>query len=156
MHARTMRTPAGNCSAAAHLFGPDGVTALDKSVKYTIMRDGMQKHNKGDVVDTKYWQAVPYNFEPSSPYYASWAQAQGWDTTNLFRDEIAKYEAGEISYVPIYVENDNAYGKDDTSIRDGKSLHYCYSLEFKQGDTVKVPFFVEQGAERKLTRRYWL
>ena len=64
---------------------------------------------------------------------------RGWDTTNLFRDEIAKYEAGEISYVPIYVENDNAYGKDDTSIRDGKSLHYCYSLEFKQGDTVKVP-----------------
>ena len=130
-------------------LGPDGVTALDKSVKYTIMRDGMQKHNKGDVVDTKYWQAVPYNFEPSSPYYASWAQAQGWDTTNLFRDEIAKYEAGEISYVPIYVENDNAYGKDDTSIRDGKSLHYCYSLEFKQGDTVKVPFFVEQGGGAK-------
>lgn len=128
--------------------GPDGVTALDKSVKYTIMRDGMQKHNKGDVVDTKYWQAVPYNFEPSNPYYASWAQAQTWNLENLFRDEIAKYEAGALDYVPIYVENDNAYGRDDTSIRDGKSLHYCYSLEFKQGDTVKVPFFGVSGAQQ--------
>lgn len=127
--------------------GPDGTTKLDATVQYKLTRDVADK-KAGDVVSRPYFATLPYNYEPSSQYYAAWAQAQSWDTPT-FREEIAQYEAGQIDYAPIFVENDNAYDRTDKTNRDGKSLHYCYSLEFKQGDTVKVPFFIPQGGGTK-------
>lgn len=123
----------------------DGKKITD-NVSYTMQR-GTKWHAVGTVVNKPMLFTLPYNYTPNNPYYAARPEAQSLE----FREEIQKYEAGELDYIPSYVESNSSSNASAAGEIYYKNLSYCYALEFKKGETVKVPYFVAQGQTAQMT-----
>lgn len=106
------------------------------------MQRGTKWYAAGTEVSKPMQFTLPYNYTPNNPYYAVRPEAQSLE----FREEIQKYEAGQLEYIPSFVESNSSSNTNAAGEIYAKNLTYCYALEFKKGDTVKIPYFAAQGS----------